>query len=70
VPDRPQPDRKTCKNEQVCDGYDPQHSRPLQKWKSPGYQKAKQTTAQNKHPGPGKSSPIITGYRAPSASGR
>jgi hypothetical protein len=70
VPDCPQPEKKTCKNEQVCDGYDPQHSRPPQKRKSPGYQKTKQATGHNKQPNPGESPPIIASYCAPSASGR
>jgi len=37
VPDCPQPEKKAYNNEQVCDDYDPEHSRPAQKWKSPGY---------------------------------
>jgi hypothetical protein len=70
MPDCPQPEKKTCNNEQVCDGYDPEHSRPPQKWKSRGYQKAKEATARNKQPNPGECPPIMTGYRAASASGR
>jgi hypothetical protein len=68
--DRPQSQSETREDEQVRRNYDPELQSPPQKGKYRGPEKAKQTATQDKHPGPGKSPPIMTGYRGASASGR